>query len=207
MPTATDDERALHARLLAGDLTASAEVAALYLPGLVEALSRKYPEVVVRDEAMVRDAATDALLDYVASPASFDPERRTLRGYLFMAAKGDLLNALAKARREQGREKSVGPVELRQSARNTGVETPKAERELQHQELRARLNELVPDPMEQQVLELMLERERDTMAYAIVMGIVEMDGDARQDEVKRMKDKLRARLKRAGWEGFIERLP
>ena len=38
-------------------------------------------------------------------------------------------------------------------------------------------NELVPDPMEQQVLELMLEGERDTMAYAIVMGIVEMDGD------------------------------
>ena len=207
MPSATDEERALHARLLAGDLTTSAEVASLYLPGLVETLSRKYPEVTARDETMVRDAATDALLNYVASPGAFDPERRTLRGYLFMVAKGDLLNALDKARREQGREKSVDPVELRQSTRNTEVETPKAERELHHQELRARLNELVPDPMEQQVLELMLEGERDTMAYAIVMGVVEMDGDARRDEVKRVKDKLKARLKRAGWEGFIERLP
>lgn len=207
MSTATDEERALHARLLAGDLTASAEVATRYLTGLVDVLSRKHPQVAARDETMVRDAATDALLDYAASPASFDPERRTLQGYLFMAAEGDLLNALAKARREHEREKLSDPVELRQSARNTGVGVPKAERELQHQELRARLNELVPDPMEQQVLELMLEGERETMAYAIVMGIVEKDWEERREEVKRMKDKLKARLRRTGWDGIIEHLP
>lgn len=197
----------LHARLLAGDVTASAEVAERYLTGLIEALRRKYSQVAARDKTIVCDAAADALLSYATSPASFDPNKWTLRGYLFMAAEGNLRNALAKARREHEREKSWDPVELPPPARNRGVGTPEAERELERQELWARICELVPDPTEQDVVALMLEGERATDAYAAVIGIEGKDQAAQQAEVKRMKDKLKARLKRAGWAGIIENAP
>lgn len=204
MPAATDEERALHARLVAGDATASAEVAERYLTGLIEVLRRKYPKEHARDETIVWDAATEALLGYVVSPTTFDPDRRTLQGYLFMSAKGDLLNARAKAQREHSREKSSDPVELSQLARNTEVRAPKAERELEHQELWTRIRELVPDPTEQEVVALMIEGERDTIAYAAVMSIGDQGEAEQRAAVKRMKDKLKARLKRAGWAGIIE---
>ena len=83
MPSATAEERALHARLL----TASAELATRFLPDLVRALTNKHPHVAARDEALVLDAATDALLGYAASPAAFDPERRRLMGSLYVGAR------------------------------------------------------------------------------------------------------------------------
>lgn len=202
---ATADERALHARLLAGDLTAPAELATRYLPDLVRVLKNRHADVAARDESIVLDAATDALLGYALSPSDFDPDRRRLTGYLYMSADGDLRNALAKAWKEARREIVFSPVELLDLDRNTEDTNPGA-RNLDEQVLWARICTVVPDPLEQRVVALMIDGTRETEAYAVVLGLSDRPPSEQARDVKRVKDKLRARLRRAGWDRFLEDL-
>ena len=204
MPSATAEERALHARLLVGDLTAPAELATRLLPGLVRALENRYPEVARRDETLILDAATDAILSYAMSPASFAPARRGLVGYLYMAARGDLLNALAKVRKESAREIASDPVELPDLGRNSEGSDTQTERGIDGQALWSRICSVVTDPREQRVVALMMEGVRETSAYAAELGLSAGAPSDQAKEVKRVKDRLRGRLRRAGWDGFLD---
>ena len=121
-----------------------------------------------------------------------------------MSARGDLLNALAKARKLADREIAPGPVELDAPGRNTEKTSPSAERDLDGQALWDRVCVVVPDPVEQRVVALMLDGTRETLAYSAVLRISDRPLPEQAREVKRVKDKLRARLQRAGWAGLLD---
>src|SRR6266545_349485 len=100
----------IHARLLAGDPTAPAELVESIRSPLFEGLRRKYPKLA--NSELLLDAVTDSLMSYIKRPEQFDPAKRGLLGFLVMAADGDLLNALAKQTRRQRKEVPLEDVEL-----------------------------------------------------------------------------------------------
>ncbi|MGL4553833.1 MAG: hypothetical protein ACRC33_21965, partial [Gemmataceae bacterium] len=86
---------ALHARLLATDGVADADICCHFLPPLVAHLSRCRPRL---PPDLLLTAAHDAVLGYLRRPAAFDPAQLDLGGYLRMAAWRDLLNLLRRER-------------------------------------------------------------------------------------------------------------
>ena len=52
--------------------------------------------------------------------------------------------------------------------------------------------------MEERVLDLMLVGERSTSAYAAALGLVDRPRAERAREAKRVKDRIKKRLERAG---------
>jgi hypothetical protein len=117
MPIDAEWCRRIHERLLAGDPTATAELAETVGETVFEKLQMNHPG---REPELVRDAAWDAIRAYMEKPSAFDPRQRGLLGYLVMAAEGDVRNAMAKVRRRRRREELVDPVELAAVGGNKG---------------------------------------------------------------------------------------
>jgi len=187
---AVDDEwcRSIHERLLAADPTAPAELAEAVGDVIFEKLRRHHPD---GDPDLIRDAAWDAIRDYIQRPAGFDPSKRSLVGYLLMAAEGDLRNALAKARRR--REDQLG-VELVDSGGKRRLE--QIEARLDAARIRPELERYIPDPADREAVELMLDGERSTAAFAGVWGFSDLSPEEQRKEVKRRKDRLKKTLDR-----------
>ncbi|HEY8475661.1 MAG TPA: sigma factor [Chloroflexota bacterium] len=194
--------QAIHRRLLEGDPVASAELCERWLQPLVDELSRAYPRVARRDESMIADAAIDALLGYIRNPSIYRPERGPLRTFLYFAARGDLLNALARQRRRRAREVPDADVEDRPWPRNiwqSDDEGPPFDGALSDDERAERWRRLlaqVPDERDRRVLELMGQGVRSTARFAAVLGIEDLDLESQRREVKRHKDRLIKWLRR-----------
>jgi len=201
MSAASQDELELHHRLVNGDETASAEVFERYLTPLIEELCRYYQSVANRDRTLISDAVTEALFNYVEQPSNYDPSRASLRGYLKMSADGDLRNLLEKEkRREKPKESLDKIVELRGGVRKRN-QTGKA---LEGKEIEAHIEEIVSDEADREVVEMMLDGVRKTERYAEVLGIDHLPIEEQRTKVKRAKDRLKKKLQRADWEGFID---
>lgn len=187
-----DTGAALHRRLAAGDPTAPADLAAAFLDPLVAYLRAGYSHV---HDHLLYDAATDTLLSVMRNPAVYDPTRGELPAFLRMAAAGDLRNLLARDRRHQANREDRDCVELAADDGNSpaeGDEPPSFDD--------ARLAPVVAalSEAERQVLQLMRAGERRTAAFAAVLGIAGQPPDEQVREVKRVKDRIMVRLKRAG---------
>lgn len=186
----------LHERLVEGSPTASAEIADILYEWL---LRRLHAAVAYASLDDVADVASEALVRYLADPTRFRPELgKSLSGFLLMDAQGDLLNLLdSRGRRPASTSLSEGVAD-RLEDRNIGSMTK--ERLLEH--LPARLDErvlaLLPDLADRRILELMMDGVRDTDAYAALMGLRGRSKEVQAREVKRAKDRIRARLKRGG---------
>jgi hypothetical protein len=138
-------------------------------------------------------------------PTTFDPRRLSLVGYLVMSADGDLRNAIAKS--ERRREDLVGDVELvglrgKKSSREQ-IEASRGDEEklvahLDVDRIRPQLERLFPDQADRAALDLLLDRERSTQAFAEVWGLGNLPGDQQRSEVKRRKDRLKKALERLG---------
>ena len=181
----------LYRRLCSGDPTAPAEFVEYWLDPLFRRLRRAYPHV---DEDLVVDAVTDAILALIRHPSSYDPRRGSLGSYLWMSARGDLNNALERQNRQRGREGPTDPVELLAHERNfrmqESIEEPAVET------AGGQLLATVVDPVDRQVLALMLHGERRTEAYAEVLRITDLPPAEQRRIVKRHKDRIRKRLRR-----------
>jgi hypothetical protein len=57
---------------------------------------------------------------------------------------------------------------------------------------------VTPDPVDQQLIDLMIKGERRTEAFAKVLGIVDMEVIQQRKIVKQRKDRLKKRLTRLG---------
>lgn len=197
--------RNIHARLLAGDPTATAELAENVGDIVFKELRRQHPR---RDLDIVHDATWDAIRAYMERPTTFDPSRRSLVGYLVMSANGDLLNAIEKSRRR--REDLVVDVELagsRGKRKGGQLEARRGEEKLMAHldvdRMRPQLERLFPDRADRAALDLMLGGERSTEAFAEVWGLGNLPADQQRREVKRGKDRLKKALERLG-EGLRE---
>lgn len=192
---ASDEEYRFHRRLLdPNDLTAPSDFADWIYADLVHRVrTRVAPGA---DPALVEEAAGNALLKYIDSPHRYDPNASGLRGYLTMAAYRDYLNESAKEQR-----RAALPLAMTEDAPEREVADPVQDIErlmgqIEIEPLLEAIDEAFPDPIDRQVVALLLDGERRYGAYAEVLQITHLPADARDAEVKRAKDRIAKRLRR-----------
>jgi RNA polymerase sigma-70 factor (ECF subfamily) len=201
VPETRDDgrevERALHDRLLAGDPLATVDLFLHFAVALQRRLAAKYPTT---DLDLVEQAVSDALLDYFRRPERYDAGKRSLRGYLAMAAERDLLNLRDQHRRRYGRLQSVDPVELDARARKEWEEGDDIGDRMADEEaaaaLRAEAMAVARTDEERIVQELRLEGERSTAAYAAALGWGDVPPAEQRRRLYLIKDRLDQRWRR-----------
>ncbi|MDB5306939.1 MAG: hypothetical protein JWO38_1141 [Gemmataceae bacterium] len=179
-------------RLRDYDPLAPAELAAAVLEPLIEHLRDKNPRV--DDHARIT-AAGEAVVSLIRNPAQFDPDRGDLPGYLKMAARGDLANLLAAERRHHTHREGPDSVELVPDGRNSSGEDDSDLPSLDAPELAAVVAAFTPE--ERRVFDLMRAGERRTAVYAAVLGLADRPADEQKRGVKQVKDRIKARLRRA----------
>jgi RNA polymerase sigma-70 factor, ECF subfamily len=189
----------LHRQLLAGDPTATARIAEAFLPYVESRLGLRFPRL--DDPHLVQTAIVDAILNYFQRPGQFNPDKSSLRAYLYMSARGDLLNALERTRAEPQKVNLVEDVEVEDGEAEKGVEVP-ALYDLEEEVLArsspvsSRLDTLFPDAFDRKLVELMLDAERDTREFAAVLGIQGRPTEEQAKIVKRHKDRLKKMMQR-----------
>jgi hypothetical protein len=119
-------------------------------------------------------------------------------GFLFMAAEGDLYNALAKEKRRRQKEIPLENVELEVAAGNSEIKEANPGTEPEKEKLRQALPLIFGDPKDLVMVELMMSGERTTEAFVKVLELRHLPADLQRREVKRHKDRLKKRLERYG---------
>lgn len=187
---------AVHARLVAGDPTASADLFKMvYGPLIGHALKRHGAFGVDQDRA--RDLALNALADLVERPEQFDPTKAgSLFGFLCMAVNGDAINA-GEMEKNRSEKFSQYAVELLEVGGNSYETTPEIRMDAQRI-IERHGSEIIVDEGDREVLILLLREERDYVTYAKALRIEHLAPEDRDAEVKRRKDRIEVRLKRLG---------
>jgi hypothetical protein len=202
---ALDPGREIWERLRDGDPTAPVDLAEAFLDTLVEWLIAHNPWAA---PDLCESAAGDSILALSKRPESYDPSLLTVEAYLRMSASGDLKNALRSERRHRERRANLEAVELSpvvgkniQDQREDPALVA-LEREAQG-ESRA-VAEAIVDRVRRAlsrddalVLELMLNEERKTSAYARALGVDDRPIAEQEQIVNRAKDRVKKRLQRA----------
>jgi hypothetical protein len=204
LPT-RDEEIDFHRRLVEGDPVASSELVSAYLLTLIAHLTKTNSRRVPPD--FIEQAAGEALISLIKNPISFDPSKSDgplpLFAYLKLSAQRDMQNVLAKeARHWHGRKRLQSVEESPEGWKYLGrEEDPSRPLELSEQAQKAEQEILRSMRQglslgEQQFLELMLQGERKTTAFADRLGIGHLSFREQQSEVKRVKDKLKKQIER-----------
>lgn len=195
----------LHQQLVEGDAVAPSKLATRLLLPLIESVRRANLQSV--PDEFVEEAVHLAIANLCKNPASFDaskmPGDQPLFSFLKMSAQGDLQNRLAsEERHNRGRvcldHVEQSPIAGKYLGRD---DDPALPIEIQEEADRAR-REILPlvadglTTIERECLELMLQNERRTSAYARAMRIEQEPKAAQAAKVKRMKDKLKKRIER-----------
>lgn len=200
------DEQDLYARLIAHDPTASADLAIVFLDSLTDWLIQHNPSI---DPHICSTAAEDAILAVIGDPRIYSPDRQSLKVFLRVSASGDLKNLLRSERRHGQRRARIEAVEQSPTAGKylMDVESDPAlivERVERIEETYAAMR-AVPagireglSPAELTVIELLRMNERRTVVYAEALGLADQPRDIQRREVKRVKDRLKKRIERAG---------
>lgn len=185
----------LHQRLLNGDRTASEEVASKLLSRLAEKIGRKFPRT---DKHIVWDGATDAILDYCARPDQFNAARGVpLDRFLSMVAWRNVANAVRGEVRRKARERKVGQAEGEATVELEGPAGNLLREETErYRRQRSQLMKRLKDHKDQKILELRMQGERRTEAFAKILGISHLPADVQRREVKRAKDRIDKALRR-----------
>lgn len=187
----------LHRLLLNGDPAAPARIVERHQGRLIERLSARFPNV----PDLVEDAVFQALTDYVMKPQIYNPDLSPLFNFLLMAAGRDLHNLLAAEKRRLKHE--VVELDADVALDKPGTEYLADERtnperlDLDQNELEACIQQVLPDPQDQELLKLMMDGERRTEAFAQILGITSLPLAEQRAVVKRHKDRIKQRLRRA----------
>lgn len=196
-PNLDEEGLALHVRLLSGDRTATAEIAERYYQRIVAIMHKRHkwrPDPDVIDEA-----TSDAFVSYFTNPLQFNPEKRSLAGFLQMAAEGDVRNAIARELRHRDHLQPdvalpAGDVEYEnEPAARVNVEEEVVEN---LHPIWEQIDALVHDPLDRQVVRWMMDGERETPAFADLLGITHLPKHEQEREVKKCKDRLVKKIKR-----------
>jgi hypothetical protein len=181
----------LHKRLLMGtDLCVSAELCELFLPLLKRALDSRFHHL--RDPHLTESFAIDSLLRYLAAPEKFNVAKSSLIAYLYIDAHGDLLNFLETQKKFIELHVPATEHELKDSTTGEEMEALFEKSVSIADSVIAE----IADPVDLEMIELMMQRERNTDSFAEVLGIINLGKDEKFAEVKKHKDRLKAKLKR-----------
>jgi RNA polymerase sigma-70 factor (ECF subfamily) len=194
-----DLEQTMHARLLAGDPLATYDLFQHFAPRLIRRFGAKYPTT---DSDLVEDAVAETMLDYFERPDLYNPAKRSLYGYLAMAAERDLLNLRQKHERRLATSRPIEPVELDAQARKQWEEGGDIVESLIDDESAAQLwmdaMTLARTDEERIVQRLRLEGERSTEAYAAELGWSNLSPAEQKRRLYQIKDRLDQRARRRG---------
>lgn len=192
----------LHTSIMAGDITAQAELAVLVLPILTKRLNNKFPTLF--DPNLIDTAVTDALLNYFARPDYYQPHKQSLMSYLLMSAKGDLLNYLKPKKVDENSTHLTEDVELwdSYSEKTIGgsvvVDDTNVEEEalVRLSPVISQIQELFPSLKDQQLVAMIMDGIRDTDEYAKVLGIEHLSSSEQKVVVKNNKDRIKKMIVR-----------
>lgn len=189
-----DELTALFQQVCNGDKLILTDFLAAVLDPLVNHLRGWRPHA---DEHAYITAAEDAVLALLHNPTIYDPAQRGLIGFLCMSAQGDLLNALQKESRHHRKRESRDCVELAPDDGNCVADEladdlPTLDDPIIAAEI-AGFN-----PTERAVFALMRGGERSTAAHVPLLGIEHLPDADQRREVKRVKERIMKRLRRAG---------
>jgi hypothetical protein len=187
----------LHLALVAGDRTASALLAELLVPALLSRFANATERAA--DPQMIPAAIDGVVFDYLRDPTLYQPARGLdLIGYLAMAVRGDLANALAANARRHAREQAPD-IEVDVEGGNTEEEA--LERldpfdRAPHEVASARAALAALGDRDRHLLELIADGVRATAPYAEALSIGHLPAEDQAREVKRHKDRLKKQLER-----------
>ncbi|GIK55105.1 MAG: hypothetical protein BroJett015_07680 [Chloroflexota bacterium] len=192
----------IHQYILQHNTTAFAELCELALPHLVVFLRQRFPQ---SDSHLCEATAIDCLIQYHGRPSQYDPDKLSLFSYLRMAARNDMINALAKYGRDQQHLRDIEDPSLKPylTEPNSFAQTDELDRWLtQHTRLsRQQILQALDDELsktDKKLVTMMVNGVRDSHQYAQAMGLSHLDTDQQRQEVKRAKDRLTKKLQRFG---------
>jgi RNA polymerase sigma-70 factor (ECF subfamily) len=199
----TKESQSIYRRLLDNEPDAPSDLVALFLDPLVGALQSSFPGL--PDPYLVQDVVTDALFKLAQNPTRYAPEKASLWGYLYTDAKGDLLNAIERERK-RWKDAPFDIVEHDVHDRGTNVEEQVLNALVPEglpsgmtlEEVLASVEETISDPPDRELLKLILDGERQSEAFAEVLGIGNLTPLEQRRIIKQRKDRLDARLRRLG---------
>jgi hypothetical protein len=203
-PSRTPNERRqreaeLHASLLAGHREASYEVFHFFHLPLLRRLRSNFPRL--RDDPDLEGCLLQALNDYLLRPASFQPGKGSLFGYLYHAAHRDVLNLL-----ESRGRRAEEPLEPEKVAEWQGTRKEEVERtaleemdglpeEVELRDLEARLRAGLR-PEDHPLIPLVLSERTPLEPYVRALGLEALSREEQERVVKRAKDRIYIALRR-----------
>ena len=193
---ATPEEYDFHCRILAGNDPIAFSMLADYAYGsLVQRVQRRAGKDA--DPVLVEEAVGMALLDYRDTPEHYDPKRMDLQSYLAMMAYHDFQNAQAKEQRMEQYVEHYSQDELQQLEIEDSTATYEMrESEVREQELWQAIDATFPDPIERQIILLMLNKVHSYEPYARLLDLGSQSREEQRERVDRIKDRLKKRLRR-----------
>ncbi len=194
------DWQEFHERILKDDSTAFAELCEVALDYISDFINRRLS---MPDQELCDSLAIDTLLKYREAPEKYNPQKSSLRTYLCMDARGDMLNELEKRKRRNKRIVQLDEefVELQSEDGNSIQEDiddwllkyTSISREQLLQELSDELS-----PIDIQIVISMSDGIRDVEHYSAIIGVQNLSAEERKREVKRAKDRIKKKLERFG---------
>ncbi|WP_426752949.1 RNA polymerase sigma factor [Myxococcus sp. Y35] len=187
-----DEENALHARILQKESVAHSEAFEVLMDPIIAAVTRA--RRCAYEEA--RDAAIDAVIDYLEAPERFDPQRGRLLAYLTQSAKNRVTDWQRSTFRRVLREEKFGCLfELLGMPPKDSLENA-----LEARRIVERIEKSNLGVVDRAFLELMLLGERSTQRFGEVLGLGPLPAVDIQREVKRNRDRITKWLERFGRE-------
>jgi DNA-directed RNA polymerase specialized sigma24 family protein len=174
---------------LLNDFTTTTAFVELTLPRLISSLASALPHAHSHD---IATAAGETLFAFVKQPRTYDPTKSQLLSFLTFNAKRDYLNLRAREAKHHRKRIPWDSVEL---VTPIGNEEDDDSLTFDHPALQAEIATL--SDSERAVLELLRLGRRDTAEFAAVLGIADRPNTEQETEVKRVKDRIKVRLKRA----------
>jgi DNA-directed RNA polymerase specialized sigma24 family protein len=185
-----DDELLEAWRRLVADPTEFGPFAELVLDPLAAAMARQFPTT---DPDEAHSAAADTLMWFGLNASRYEPGRSPLAAFLRMVARGRMINLRGAGRRHREGKIPWDAVEHDLPGRNDPADDDHPS--FDSPALRDATANL--SDADRRVVEMMKDGERRTAAFSAVLGFTDLPPDEQEREVKRAKDRIKARLKRA----------
>lgn len=192
-----DRLNSLHGLILAGDRVASSEFAEISLPLLERYLRNTHPHV---DQELVWDACTTTVLDLCERPEIWKQEKLPISRFLKMSARADLKNAIDRSVRKSGLDNLTDPAVFPASGATRSAEDEALEEDLSA--LVDRYAPVLPLKSDREVFLLMISGVRDEREYARALGVDGRPPAERKVHVKRAKDRIKQKIRRAAHDAF-----
>jgi DNA-directed RNA polymerase specialized sigma24 family protein len=190
MSTLGDRLNAIHHQLVAGSRTASLDLFKAALDPVVGHIIKSVPGTTEED---ARDHAVAAIIGHIEHPDRFDPAKASLWTYLCLIAMRDAIDAVRQTGERSGlMEKHGYDIELWGARPNNQYDEVEWKKDAE-KIMGLHGNFIVQNDGEKRVLELMLDGEKETAAFAKALGLADCDGTTA--EVKRVKDRINQRMK------------